>query len=87
MVVSVTDPMIVAAEVGVKMALNVTLAPAAIVVEVDSPVMLMPVPAVTIFENVSVALPPFRSVTCCELLLPTATFGKVTLVGVAAICA
>jgi hypothetical protein len=86
LVVSVTDPLMVVAEVGVKMALNVALPPAAIVVDVVSPVMLIPVPDVTMFENVRVALPLFRNVTGCELLLPTTTLEKATLVGDAAIC-
>lgn len=86
LVVSVTDPLMAVADAGVKTALNVTLVPAAMVVAVDSPVMLMPVPTVTILENVSVALPPFRNTTGCELPFPTTTFEKATLVGDAAIC-
>lgn len=62
-VVSFTDPLIVPADVGVKTALNVMLAPAAIVVEVVRPLMLMPVPATVMLEKVSVALPLFFNVT------------------------
>jgi len=39
-----------------------------------------------ICENVRVALPLFLSVIGCELLLPTVTVPKLTLVGLAAIC-
>ena len=43
-------------------------------------------PATVICENVRVALPLFFSVIGCELLLPTATVPKLTLVGLAEIC-
>lgn len=62
-VVSFTDPLIVPADVGVNTALNDALPPAAIVVEVVRPLMLIPDPATTMFENVNVALPLFFSVT------------------------
>jgi len=86
-VVSLIVPLTVAVEVGVKTALNAMLPPASIVVAVDNPVMVIPVPVTVIFENLSVALPLFRSVTGCELLFPTTTFAKATLVGEAAIWA
>jgi hypothetical protein len=86
-VVSLTLPLMVVAEVGVKIALNVRLPPAAIVEDVVSPVTLMPVPAMTMLENVSVALPLLCSVIGCELLFPTTTFEKAMLVGDAEICA
>src|ERR1700722_18478402 len=86
-VVSCTDPLTAPDAVGVNTALNVKVPPAAIVDDVVSPAMLIPVPATVIFENVSVALPLFCTVIGCELLLPTATFEKATLDGDAAACA
>jgi hypothetical protein len=68
-------------------ALNVVLAPAAIVVDVLKPVWPNPVPLTVTCENDSVALPALRSVTCCEFVVPTAMLPKGTLVGVAEICA
>jgi len=85
-VVSVMLPVTAVAEEGVKTALKVVLPPAAIVVDVDSPDWLNPVPATVICEKVRVALPLFLSVIGCELLLPTATVPKLTLVGLAEIC-
>jgi len=85
-VTSCTDPLTAPAAVGVNTALNVKVPPAAMVDDVVSPEMLIPVPATVIFENVSVALPLFCSVIGCELLLPTVTFEKVTLDGDAAAC-
>lgn len=81
------DPLTVAAEPGVNTALNMALLPAAIVVDVVRPVRLNPVPVVEICENVSVAVPWLLSVMGCELLFPTMTFPKLTVVGFAAICA
>jgi len=82
-VVSVIDPLIVVVDVGVKIALKFTLAPAAIVVDVESPVWLMPAPATVICENVKVALPLFFSVIDCELLFPSVTLPKLMLDGLA----
>jgi len=67
--------------------LNIKLPPAAIVVDVESPVSVMPVPATATLGNDSVPFPLFRSVIGCELLLPTTTLVKATLVGLAEICA
>lgn len=69
------------------MALNVMLPPAEIVVEVERPVMLNPVPETVTCENVRVALPAFLSVIVCELFVPVVTLPKLTLDGVAEICA
>ena len=80
-VTNVSDPVTLAAEVGVKIALKLVLPPAAIVVEVESPVKLMPEPAGVICENVSAVLPLFVKVIGCELLLPTTTLPKPTLDG------
>jgi hypothetical protein len=85
-VVSLIDPLIVVVDVGVKIALNVRLPPAAIVVAVVNPEIVIPVPVTVIFENDSVALPLLASVIGFELLDPTATVPKATLVGDAAIC-
>jgi len=86
-VVNVMLPVTGFAEDGVKTASNVVLPPAAIVVDVDNPVWLKPVPDTLICENVRVALPLFLSVIGCELLLPSATVPKLTLDGLAEICA
>lgn len=47
-VVMLIEPLTAVPEVGVKTALKFTLAPAAIVVDVESPVWLMPVPVTLI---------------------------------------
>src|SRR5579871_6614271 len=86
LVVSFTDPLTAPDVVGAKTAWNVRLAPAAIVDVVVRPLMVMPVPLTWMLEKVSVAFPLFCSVTGCELLLPTVTLEKLTLVGEAAIC-
>src|ERR1700728_221877 len=85
-VASCMDPLTAPAAVGGNTALNVKFPPAAMVDDVVSPAMLIPVPATVIFENVSVVLPLFCSVIGCELLLPTVTFEKATLDGDAAAC-
>jgi hypothetical protein len=61
-VTNVKDPLTLAVDVGVKIVLKVVLPPAAIVVDVESPVEVMPAPAGVTCENVSVALPLFVSV-------------------------
>ena len=43
-------------------------------------------PVTLICENVSVALPAFVSIIGCELLFPSVTVPKLTLVGLAEIC-
>jgi hypothetical protein len=87
LVASVIDPFTAAVEVGVKIALKATLPPAGMVVAVDRPEMLNPAPGGVTCENVRVWLPPFWSVMVCELLLPFTTVPKLTLAGVAEICA
>ena len=82
-VTSVSDPLTVAMELGVKTTLNVTLAPAAIVVAVERPVTLKPVPTGVTCENVRVVLPPLVSVIGWELLFPMVTVPKLALVGLA----
>lgn len=63
--------------------MNVALAPAAIVVAVESPVTLNPEPVTVTCEKVSVVLPVFFRVIGCELLFPTETLPKLALVGLA----
>jgi hypothetical protein len=77
-VTSVMEPVTAEAELGVNNALNVVLEFGAIVVDVDSPVKLTPVPLAANCENVSVALPLFLSVIGCEFVFPTTTFPKLT---------
>src|SRR5271154_3676428 len=72
-VASVMEPLTVAVEVGVKIALKATLPPAGICVEVERPVMLKPFLGGVTCEKVSVELPPFWSVMVCELLVPFTT--------------
>jgi len=86
-VARVIDPLTVAVEVGVKIALKATLPPAGICVAVERPVMLKPFTAGVTCEKVSVELPPFWRVMVCELLVPFTTLPKLTLVGFAEICA
>ncbi len=59
LVVNMMDPVTLVADTGAKMAFNVTLAPAAIVVDVVTPELLKPKedPVVLTCEKVSVALP------------------------------
>lgn len=84
---SVTDPDTLPADDGVKIALNVALFPAAIVIGAVIPDVLKPAPAKAACEIVRLALPPFETVMVCELLLPTTTLPNAALDGVAAICA
>ena len=86
LVVRLMVPVTAVPDDGVKTALNVALPPAAIVVEVERPVWLKPAPVTVISENVSVAFPLFLRTMGCELLLPTVTVPKLTLVGFAEIC-
>jgi hypothetical protein len=58
-VASVTDPLTVAVEPGVKITLKATLPPAEITVEVEIPVMVNPVPDGVTCENVRGELPVF----------------------------
>jgi hypothetical protein len=84
---SVTDPDTLPGDDGVKIALNVALFPAAIVIGAVIPEVLKPAPAKAACEIVRLALPPFETVMVCELLLPTTTLPNAALDGVAAICA
>jgi len=57
------------------------------VLDVERPLRLKPVPAVLTCENLIILLPVFLSVMVCELLVPMTTLPKFTLAGVAEICA
>jgi hypothetical protein len=86
-VTRVIEPFEALAADGVNVALKFAVAPAAIVVDVLRPTCAKPEPVTVICENVSVALPLFLSVTCCESVLPTATVPNATLEGFDEICA
>jgi hypothetical protein len=62
-VTSVMEPLTAELELGLNTALNVILEFGAIVVDIDNPVKLTPVPLAANCENVSVALPLFLSVS------------------------
>jgi len=85
-VASVTDPLTVAVEVGAKATLNARLPELVMVLDVEIPLTLKPVPAVLTCENFIILLPLFLSVMVCELLVPMTTLPKFTLAGVAEIC-
>ena len=74
-------PVALPLDVGVKVALNVAFWPALIVSGVVIPLRLNPVPETLAAETVTLAVPEFVSVMVCDPLLPTATFPKLTLVG------
>lgn len=79
----VIDPVALPLPVGAKRALKVRLAPAAIVVDVEIPVTLIPVPVTSMFENPKVMFPLFFTVIGTESVVPTATLPKLTVVGFA----
>jgi hypothetical protein len=76
-------PEMLPAAVGVNVAVNDVFAPAVNVSGKLSPLRLYPVPDAAACEMVTLALPEFDSVIVCELLLPTTTLPKATLVGFA----
>ncbi len=78
-VTNVIEPLIAEVELGANTALNVALEFGAIVVDIDSPVRLIPVPLAANCEKVSVAFPLFLRVIGCEFVFPTTTFPKLTL--------
>ncbi len=80
-VVSAIDPLDELPEVGVNTALKFNVAPAAIVLDVDSPETLKPDPLTPTCEKDRVAFPLFFNVITFELLFPTTTLPKATLVG------
>jgi hypothetical protein len=81
LVVRVTDPLDEVADVGVNTALKFRAPPAVIVVEVLIPETLKPDPVTLTCEKVRVELPVFVIVITLELLFPTTTLPKLTLVG------
>jgi hypothetical protein len=66
--------------------LNVVLCPAAKFIGVVRPLAVKPAPEAASCETVTLELPALVRVTALLLLLPTFTFPKLTLVGLAASC-
>jgi len=83
LLVIVTLPVALPVDVGVRLAVNVTDCPAVNVVFDATPLALYPGPEAVTCEMVTLEFPVFVSVAFCELVLPTATFPKLKLVGVA----
>src|SRR5438445_5505305 len=69
---------------GANCAVKVVFCPAASVSGRDKPLMLNPVPEALAAERVTLAVPELVNVTVCDPLLPTRTFPKLTLAGLAA---
>src|SRR2546425_7705472 len=69
---------------GANCAVKVVFCPAASVSGRDKPLMLKPVPEALAAERVTLAVPELVNVTVCDPLLPTRTFPKLTLAGLAA---
>jgi hypothetical protein len=82
-----TDPLSLPAEVGENTALNFTLAPTAIVIGAERPLVLNPVPDTLTCEIVALAVPVFIRLMVCELVLPATTLPKLTLDGADESCA
>jgi hypothetical protein len=74
-------PVAAPVEVGVKIAENEALPPAAIVIGMLAPLMLNPVPEGNALVTVNEAVPAFVSITDCVPLLPTDTLPNATLEG------
>ena len=70
-------------EVGVNVAVRVVLWPAVSVIGVERPLREKPVPVAVAAEIVTLAVPEFVNVIVCVPLLPTCTFPKLKLVGLA----
>ena len=83
LLVTVMDPVALPAAVGANFALSVALCDGLIVAGVVSPLTVKPVPAATMLEICTAAVPVLESVMLCEVLLPAATLPKLTLLGVA----
>ena len=81
------EPVTFPADVGANTTLNVALWPAAMLIGSARPEVLNPAPVTFALEIVTLTVPTFRNVIVCELLEPTATAGKLALVGIAASCA
>ena len=74
-------PVVLPADVGANTTLNVVLPPAAIVVGVDIPLTVKPLPEAEIEAMLRLAVPVFITITDSEELLPVVTLPKETLVG------
>ena len=73
------EPVALPVVVGLKFAVNVAEAPALIVIGIDAPLRLKPVPLAVADVIVSVALPEFVRFTVCVPVEPTFTLPKLTL--------
>ena len=80
-------PMALPGDVGANCAVKVVFCPAGIVKGSDNPLKLKPEPEAPPDVIVTLAVPPFVRVIVCGALLPTATFPKATLAGLALSCA
>jgi len=78
-----TLPVKLAAEPGAKLTVKEVFCPAASVSGTDRPVRLNPVPEALAAEIVTLAVPELLNVTVCVPLLPTSTFPKLKLEGLA----
>jgi len=78
-----TLPLALAADVGANAAVRVVVWPALSVSGTANPVRLKPVPVAAAAEIVTLAVPEFVSVIICDPLLPTSTFPKLKLAGLA----
>ena len=81
--VMVRLPLLLPAAVGVNTALKVALCPAPTVAGRFGPVKLKPLPVADALEMVTVEPPLLVTVTATDLLLPTVTLPKLTLLGFA----
>jgi hypothetical protein len=77
-------PVALPATEGENRAVIVAFCPPLTVTGVDKPLILKPVPATLAAEIVTPAVPESVNVIVCDLLLPTRTFPKLTLAGLAA---
>lgn len=85
--VSAIEPDTSPAELGANTTLNVAFWPAAMLIGSVRPEVLKPAPVTFAPEIVTLPVPPFCNVIVCELLDPTATAGKLAIMGVAESCA
>ena len=79
----VSVPLAAPAAAGVKTALKVALCPALMVAGMPGPVKLNPLPPADALDTVTLTPPVFVTVTGTDLLLPTVTLPKLTLLGLA----
>lgn len=80
MLLTVTEPVALPAALGSKITPNVRLCPAVRVTGVPAPLSVNPAPLSLIWETVTLALPPFVTVTLCVDDDPVFTFPKPRLV-------